>query len=66
MKEYAWAIVFPSGTTVSNSAWDEDGAWRFASGGAAGDPVPDASVVADLRAAGFRVLRVRLFEVGPA
>lgn len=66
MKEYAWAVVFPSGTTVSNSAWDEAGAWRFAAGGAAPDPFPDASVVAALRAAGFRVLRCRLFEVGPA
>jgi hypothetical protein len=61
VKEFAWAIVNPDGEITADSRWlTADDAWR-----GEGD-IPRDMSMAELRALGWRVLRVRLFEVGPA
>jgi hypothetical protein len=66
MQEFAWAVVTPEGRVLIDSGLDEAGAWIEAAMHGGSDNVLDAPDVASLRVAGYRVIRVRLFEVGPA
>ena len=60
MKEYAWAIVNPDGRIRADSEWQtESAAWLDCCGIAEPE-------TASLKAMGYRAIRVRLVEVGPA
>lgn len=60
MKEYGWAIVDHEGHARLLTRWeDEDAAWK-----GTGHGTPEA--VEQAKALGWRALRVRIFEVGPA
>ena len=60
MKEFAWAIVDHEGHSRLMTRWeDEDAAWR-------GTCHDTPEKVDEAKALGWRAIRVRLFEVGPA
>ena len=60
MKEYGWAIVDHEGHARLMTRWeDEDAAWR-------GVCLNTPEMIAEAKASGWRAVRVRIFEVGPA
>lgn len=66
MKDYAWAIVEPDGSVRADSNWEsEQDAWFCCADIVR---VDDGGVdwIEKAKADGWRALRVRIFEVGPA
>lgn len=62
MKEYAWAIVDPTGHITADSRWlTESDAWDGEAEIRDGQGWIEAA-----KNGGYRAIRVRLFEVGPA
>ena len=60
MKEFGWAIVDHEGHSRLMTRWeDEAAAWR-------GTCHDTPEKIAEAKAAGWRAVRVRIFEVGPA
>ncbi len=60
MIEFAWAIVRPDGHVLLNTECPtEDAAWGWAG-------IVTGRQVESAKAAGYRALRVRIVEAGPA